>query len=101
MTKPPGDNTVLWRSVSADEIVYANWQGEWVVYHRPSGKTHLLNESSVRLIRDLLVQPTRASELVPAFLPATDPPPDAEIQRQFVALLERLEHLGLVRRESP
>jgi PqqD family protein of HPr-rel-A system len=66
-----------------------------VVYHRPSGKTHFLNEPSARLLLTVLRQPTSVSAAASA-LAFEDPAP------AYVAavadLLLRLEELGLVAR---
>ena len=87
-----------WRSRSPDEIVWAVFGDDYVAYHRPSGKTHFLNAASQLLIRDILSEPTTFSEIADEFASeATDVHADAYLE-QMRAMLDRLEHLGLVER---
>jgi len=43
----------LWRAAADTDLVWVCWQDGAVVLHRPSGKTHFLNPSSVWLLRRL------------------------------------------------
>ena len=88
----------MWRSRSPDDIVWAVFGNDYVAYHRPSGKTHFLNAASQLLICDILTKTTPLSEIADKFASeATDGHADAYLE-QMRAMLDRLEHLGLVER---
>ena len=88
----------MWRSRPPEEIVWAVFGNDYVAYHRPSGKTHFLNAASQLLIRDILTEPTALSAIADEFASEiTDSHADAYLE-QMRAMLDRLEHLGLVER---
>ena len=87
-----------WRAIDPDAILWATWGDDHVAYHRPSGHTHLLNESSRRLITEFLQQPADVESIRRMFgfpADAADAPDDAGETR---AMLDRLESLGLIER---
>ena len=87
-----------WRSRSADEFVWAVFDKDYVAYHRPSGKTHLLNAASQLLVCDILSEPRGLSAIADEFTSdATNNHPDIYLE-QMKAMLDRLEHLGLIER---
>ncbi|NLD69005.1 MAG: HPr-rel-A system PqqD family peptide chaperone [Limnobacter sp.] len=92
-----------WRSAPDDEFLWAEWDREFVVFHRPSGQTHFVNAASAALLREILLEPMDAldaSRALAAQSPdATDP--DADFARYVFGLLVRFEELGLVVRVSP
>lgn len=66
-----------------------------MVFHRPSGKTHLVNSAAVRLLTDLLRTPRDLNQIISALVAqgAQDSPEEAE---EILQLVYRLEDLGLV-----
>ena len=85
-----------WRAPPPDTLVWACWDGDYVAYQRPSGKTHFLNESSYVLITDLLTAPTGALAVAQAFSNGNEV--DADMLADMRDLLLHLEELGLVYR---
>lgn len=71
-----------WRAAPGDEFAWASWPDGHVVYHRPSGKTHLLNAQGGALLLELLANPGEVYEVDPS----------------VAALMFRFEALGLVER---
>lgn len=71
-----------WIAPPAAEFAWADWSDGHVLHHRPSGKTHFLNEAGAALLREMLANPGEAFEADPA----------------LYGLLLRFETLGLVRR---
>jgi PqqD family protein of HPr-rel-A system len=87
-----------WCSQSPDDIVWVVLDGEFVVYHRPSGKTHFLNAASQLLICDILRKPRDFAGIANEFASSdTDDHPDIYLE-EMRSLLNRLEALGLVER---
>jgi PqqD family protein of HPr-rel-A system len=89
-----------WRSLEPGNVLWAEWDGEYVLYHRPSGKTHFVNAATVQLLKTVLLEPksARAAALELAAGEAADA--DDEFCAEVAALLERLEHVGLVERRD-
>lgn len=87
-----------WLAAPAADLAWRRIGDEYVVYHRPSGKTHFLNLPSACLLLDLLRQP-RSAAAAAAALAATERAESSEEYRAAVTcLLFRLEELGLVER---
>lgn len=68
------------------------------MYHRPSGKTHFLNEAARVLIERVLNEPHEAGRIADEFARTQGVEPDEEFRTQVWGLLVRLEELGLVER---
>ena len=86
-----------WRSCPPDECIWLPLDDEFVVYHRPSGKTHFLNAASELLLNDVLVEPQDFDSVLEA-LGAQVPEQDAPAYSEgMMDMLRRLEDLGLVR----
>jgi hypothetical protein len=71
-----------WKAAPAAQFAWADWSDGHVLYHRPSGKTHFLNEAGASLLRELLAAPSEAFEA----------------DESLRGLLLRFEALGLVER---
>ena len=70
----------------------------FVIYHRLSGKTHLLNDSSYYLLTDLLNEPMGLEEIAETFDPGHDDVSASEYTNQMASMLLRLEQFGLIER---
>lgn len=88
-----------WQAISSESLIWASWDGDYIAYHRSSGKTHFLNRSSYLLIAELLREPQPTEIVVDAFL--GDSADRAATGREILALLEHLEERGLVDRRGP
>jgi len=92
-------NRPRWCAVDPESMVWADWGEDQVVYHRPSGRTHFLNDVSRRLIVDVLPAPGgpgRDAGSVAAALDTEDV--SEETVEEIHDLLMHLEALGLVDR---
>ena len=86
-----------WRRCPAEQLEILACGEDYVAYHRPSGKTHLLNQSSYQLLFQVLDEHREFAEIVSQCMP-DDPGVDAdEFVFELAMLLEDLEHLGLVK----
>ena len=88
---------VSWRRGSPDDCVWFDGDDAFVVYHRPSGKTHLMNDASSRLLRDLLCEPLSLVEIASAF-DVDSVSSSGEYLESLAGMLTRLEQLGFVER---
>ena len=98
MTTLPSTDAMRWRSVLPDQIIWAVWEEQYIAYHRPSGKTHLLNASSAYLLKEVLVEPLDAESATRALSPADEEEIHDSRVKQVLSMLEHFEHLGLVAR---
>ena len=87
-----------WQRRNADDCAWAKYEESCVVYHRPSGMTHLLNGASVALLADILLEPRTLDEVVEIFLPEGPDTDRAKFRVEFSAILTRLESFGLLER---
>lgn len=90
---------MLWHRRNAEDCAWAEYGDECIVYHRPSGMTHLLNGVSVRLLADFLLEPKDTDEIAGFFMPGNEDVVAEEFRAQFLDVLARLEYFGLVESE--
>jgi PqqD family protein of HPr-rel-A system len=98
MTDQHGARETEWCARRAEDLVWAEFGEDYVVYHRPSGKTHFLNSASVALLREVLASPRNASSAAEELAARESAPVDAEFVAAVLESLAHLEHLGLVDR---
>jgi len=89
-----------WRSNAAD-CVWVGYGDNYVVFHRPSGKTHFLNAAGYRLLTEILDRPYRTSAIAARLASAGSGEPEALDREEVYAMLARFEYLGLVDRSLP
>ena len=63
------------------------------MFHCPSGKLHLVNDASLRLLTELLVEPLGTRDVIAALVGPDATPEQVE---QIVSLLVRFDDLGLI-----
>ena len=83
-------------SCRQDNLVWVSFDDDFVVYHRPSGKTHFLNEASKVLLTELLDDARDLPSILDAFATADSEDHSEEYVRQMKGMLGRLEDLGLI-----
>lgn len=98
MTVNVSYGTNRWTRCAEDEVEILECGEDFVAYHRPSGKTHLLNESSYRLITVVLDGQPTFNEIADQCVSHEDAPDSLELLDHLVIMLENLEKLGLVER---
>lgn len=76
-------------------------EDEHVVYHHPSGKTHLLNPGSALLIREVLREPRTSAQAAEELARLQEALADARFREHVAGLLSRFAELGLVARVAP
>ena len=91
----------LWRVPHSSALRWREWDGEFVVYHEPSGDTHRLNALAARvlhlLIAEGLSQATLTARLLRSDSAQTPELRDCVEPTAVVAdLLNRLAELGLI-----
>lgn len=88
-----------WRSVPSDELVSIRWGDIFVVYHKPSGLTHVLNGAMFCLLDDILCVPRDSAGAIDGLSQLSEDGAVLPAREQILESLVRLEQLGLVRRE--
>jgi len=87
-----------WRAGPAHELAWSAFGADYVVYHRPSGRTHFLNAATADLIENVLVEPRTVEGAALELAAREGAPSDAEFVAAVAESLARLEHLGLILR---
>jgi PqqD family protein of HPr-rel-A system len=94
----PFDTASRWRTCDPQQILWAEFDDEFVIYHAPSGKTHFLNSGSGYLLRNLLERPHTLSEIVLQFSPEGEREDHSSRDGVIADTLLYFEELGLVER---
>lgn len=89
---------VHWRAVPANELHFAQWGDDVVLFHRTSGLTHLVNIATVVLLREVLAEPSTLDTAARALVTAQNAQADEHFLSELAELIQRLEGLGLVER---
>jgi PqqD family protein of HPr-rel-A system len=87
-----------WRAGRVEQLVWAELGDDFVVYHRPSGKTHFLNSASAVLLREVLTRPKHASAAADELAAREGAVAESDFVAAVTASLEHLGHLGLIER---
>jgi PqqD family protein of HPr-rel-A system len=85
-----------WRATEASATLWAEWDGEYVAYHAPSGRTHLLNAASALLIREVLREPRSGIDAATELAGLQGTTADEEFVDSVASLLLRLDETGLI-----
>lgn len=94
-TTPTSEPT--WRRADAAACAWTDWGTEpGVIYHRPSGKTHFVNASTVFLLEQLLAGPATHEAATQALAEALGRAADDALRDDVAGTLFRLEELGLI-----
>ena len=86
-----------WWCATPEDFAWFGGADDIVVYHRPSGTTHLVNASSKYLLSNLLLTPHSLDEITAVF---EDDASVVSTERRdsVAAMLTRFEQLGFVER---
>lgn len=90
--------TWRWVAASAADLRWCSWEGACAVYHRPSGKTHFVNDATRHLLEALLATPLPAAEVAGRLAREQGVDETEEFRAHVWGLLVRLEELALIER---
>lgn len=85
-----------WRVAPGSPFAWAHAQSGHVLYHRPSGQTHFLNETAALLLGRCLLEPRNADEAAASLARLQGAEPDPQLPGHVAELLLHFEALGLV-----
>ena len=97
MTPPPVP-PIRWRAVPGNELLWARFEDAVVLFHAPSGQTHLVNDATAVLLCEVLAHPQALDEAASKLAAAQDSEADEQFLGEVGRLIHRLETLGLVER---
>lgn len=72
------------------------WDNEVVVFNAASGSTHLINPIAAKILALLQSRPSSALEIAGNIAAETEVDADEEVLQRVEAVLETLDHLGLI-----
>jgi PqqD family protein of HPr-rel-A system len=90
-----------WRAGQPDSLVWAELGDSFVVYHRPSGRTHFLNAATADLLQHVLIEPRTAHNAAEELAAREGSVGDAAFHSAVAASLHHLERLGLIEHCDP
>jgi len=88
-----------WISADPDGLLISSWGDQNVAYQKASGLTHFLNESSVRILLEILLTAKTTHEIAQELAGHDYDTSLEDISRQLEGILLRFEELGLIDRE--
>ena len=90
-----------WRAGPAHDLVWSELGDTYVVYHRPSGRTHFFNAATADLLEHVLSVPRTARAAANELAAREDAAADPQFNALVADSLEHLAHLGLIERCEP
>lgn len=87
-----------WLAAPAQDCVWAEYDDDFVLFHRRSGHTHFVNASTAILLTEVLRSPRTSEEAAEELAAAQRANATADFVPQVLGLMLRLEELGLVER---
>ena len=87
-----------WRTCEPRQLLWAEFNDEFVIYHASSGKTHFLNSGSGYLLQSLLREPHTLREIAQQFSPEDEIGDHSSRDVMIAEMLQYFEELGLVER---
>src|SRR5687768_489363 len=98
MSETTAEPAARWRAGQPDDLVWSRMDDAFIVYHRPSGKTHFLNAATADLLAQVLATPRTARSAADELAAREDAAVDSDFIRAVAESLVQLEHLGLIGR---
>ena len=87
-------------SGAPDQFLWEHWDEESVVYHAPSGQTHLLNALATEALLLLQSRPLGLPALTNELASLCEIQVDASFLQKIGVLTTQLQDLGLIERSS-
>lgn len=87
-----------WQAAPAGHYTWADYDGDFVLFHRPSGQTHFVNAATVILLSEVLREARDLEEAAGDLAAAQQAGVGPDFAPRVLGLLLRLEELGLVER---
>lgn len=88
-----------WQSNHFHSLLIEDW-GEYTVYQPDSGKTHFLNQMSIRLLSFLSQNPATLLEISHYLSTAFEQEADQDFRDNIEKILYHLDALGLIKKEK-
>lgn len=85
-----------WLVPASADLRWRCWHEHTLVYHPPSGDTHLLNPLAAEVLRSLSRRAATAAELADHVAAAFDLQVDGQLLRQMEQCLAQFAELGLI-----
>jgi PqqD family protein of HPr-rel-A system len=99
MSDSEADLHIRWQSGPAEQFAWSKLDDDaYAVYHRPSGKTHVMNAASVDLLTHVLTLPRSARAAAEELAAREGSVAEPEFFATIAESLRYLEHLGLIER---
>jgi PqqD family protein of HPr-rel-A system len=80
-------------------LIWEEWEDTYILFHRGTGETHLLNEMPAEILR-MLQYPRRLDDLSVELARLAEAEDNPSWRRKILHVLEELESLSLVERTA-
>ena len=85
-----------WFAAAVSDLLWVESGDEFILFHRPSGKTHFVNRAAFLLLDQVLREPRDLARAIDELALAQDAPVIDDFAQDVAALIGRLDELGLV-----
>ncbi len=92
--------TLTYRAGPKDDLIWHGLDSMTLLFHRPSGITHMLADPAPAILEVMEEAPLTAAEIASRLRAQFDVEPGADMKNIILARLEELSALGLVSRDS-
>jgi PqqD family protein of HPr-rel-A system len=91
---------LLWKGLPSDSLLWVEWEGEFSVYHRNTGETHILSLLPSELLRFLENRSLTLEHLSSELATLCQVECNADWQNRIERMLHDLAALSLIEKES-
>jgi len=91
-------SSIRWQSVSFSSLRIEEWDGEYTMFQPEAGKTHFLNQMSMKIISYLSQVPASTDEICHALAVQFQQIPDTTFSRNIDKTLHHFDALGLIKK---
>jgi len=90
------EKDISWALTVNGPVPLRCWEGDYVVYNRLSGDTHVLDIVTGEVLKSIIAGTTRCSSICKCVAEFLEVPNDSNVAEQVGAILEALDRLGLI-----
>ena len=86
----------VWRIAARQDILWRNWDGDYVVFGSLSGETHILDIVSGKALERIMERPSSVPEIRSDIADFLEVENDEELASAVAKILQRLEDAALI-----
>ncbi len=85
---------IYWQASNFENLLIKHWEGEYFIFNPLSGDTHLLNETTMFILKSLNEQSMTIDEFIQTF--STDEQTINEMKQHLPFIIQNIAQMGLI-----